>query len=244
MQNLFQGTIDFKLLENPDETKWRATEINDSYSLIPTYPNSHLYTPKSISDNLLLNVTTFRSKGRIPILCWSKTNFGSIWRCAQPKVGIGKEFSIHDETLVDAIRRTTNAVNSNQNNTATIMDCRAYASAMANRARGMGTEDEARYVNVKVVFENMGNIHTIRASHLNLKKFLNKKIENNMEDTYEENYLTEIEATGWLNHLRSILCSSVKLAKIVTFQKQAVIVHCSVRFWFFFFIMYNNYNIY
>lgn len=87
------------------------------------------------------------------------------------QVGIGKEFSIHDETLVDAIRRCTNANNGNANNAATVMDCRAYAfclgnknektnqlfwiknsyaSAMANRARGMGTEDEARYVNVKV----------------------------------------------------------------------------------------------
>lgn len=74
----------------------------------------------------------------------------------------------------------------------------------------------------------MANIHTIRASQLNLKKFLNKKIEpSNNEDVYEENYLSEIESTGWLNHLRAILSSSVKLAKIVVSQKQAVVVHCS-----------------
>ena len=41
------------------------------------------------------------------------------------------------------------------------------------------------------------------------------------------NWLSQVEGTGWLNHIRSILTGAIKLATYVGRQGLAVLVHCS-----------------
>jgi hypothetical protein len=78
--------------------QWRVSNVNESYGFCPSYPRL-LLVPKTISDWSLSAVAGFRSKSRIPVLTWyDKETGGSIWRCSQPKVGVGKNCS-EDEML-------------------------------------------------------------------------------------------------------------------------------------------------
>lgn len=201
---------------------FRRSSCNRTYALIPSYP-PYIWVPKTVSDEDLAAVATFRSKGRLPALCWFDDAGigGSIWRCAQPKVGIGMAYSIHDEAEIDAIRRTTASLK------AVVFDCRPQASAVANRVRGMGHEDVSRYPGTRITFESIPNIHVVRASHIALAKLLRRRATGEESGAVAENWLVEVENTGWLNNLRAILAASVKLASLVGLDGVAAVVHCS-----------------
>ena len=44
---------------------WRLSRVNESYTMSPTYP-SIIGVPASVTDEALLRVANFRSKGRLP----------------------------------------------------------------------------------------------------------------------------------------------------------------------------------
>lgn len=203
-----------------DEKRWRATTLNQDFSLSSTYPST-IYIPQTISDEKLKCIALFRSKGRIPALCWYDRKLpnrgGSIWRCSQPKVGFGASFSVDDETMIEAIRRCT------ASGSILIMDCRSAMAAMANKARGMGTEDASRYKGTRVQFENIANYHTVRSAFTLLTKAMNKHMP---ESLAEETFFVDIEQTGWLTHLRTILSASVRLA-FEADRGIGCLVHCS-----------------
>lgn len=48
---------------------WRITRINHDFSLCPTYPRS-LVVPSTITDENLKAAAAFRTKKRLPVLCW------------------------------------------------------------------------------------------------------------------------------------------------------------------------------
>jgi hypothetical protein len=54
------------------------------------------------------------------------------------------------------------------------MDCRAFKSAVANKAKGMGFEDDARYRSCSISFHDIKNIHTMRNAHKQLTNVLLK----------------------------------------------------------------------
>jgi len=198
---------------------FRETTVNADFALIPSYP-LRFVVPANVTDACVREVVGFRAKGRVPALRWHDATGrgGSLWRCSQPKVGISS-ISMDDEALFEAIRRTTP---SGMN---LIIDCRPFSSAVGNRAKGMGYEDVSRYPGTTIRFESIGNIHTVRASHIALGKLLGKRYSN--EEEAHENWLAQVETTQWLNHMRSILSASVKLAHTVHGSGVAAIVHCS-----------------
>ncbi len=194
--------------------KWRISFVNENFSFCETYP-SHFVVPSVISDSDLYEVAEFRSKNRIPVLCWRHPRNGaSIWRCSQPKVGIGFTSS-QDERYVEAIRQQT------PKGQMLIVDCRPYRNAVANRAKGMGYEDESRYRNTSLIFENIENIHIVRTSYRALIKYLLN------EGASANNFYTGIEQTGWLNHIRSLISATLKLTSMVGIRGLGTIIHCS-----------------
>lgn len=67
--------------------KWRLTNANSEYELCPTYP-SVLAVPNStaVSDEELKKCASFRSKRRLPVLCWKQPGGRkAIFRSSQPK---------------------------------------------------------------------------------------------------------------------------------------------------------------
>lgn len=142
---------------------WRLSDVNTSYCMCASYPEL-LIVPSSIGDGLLANAATFRSEARVPTLSWASTaDSASIWRCAQPKVGVQGNKNESDEALVRAI-----ATQGDPPHGCEILDCRAKSSANANRLGGHGYEGRERYKESRISFANMPNIHTVRAAHKHL----------------------------------------------------------------------------
>lgn len=89
---------------------------------------------------------------------------------------------------------------------------------MANRAAGKGYENELFYENTKFHFLGIENIHIMRAS-------LQKLIET-CEQKSMNQFLSSLESSGWLKHIRSMLDTSCFIANAV-YKGISVVVHCS-----------------
>lgn len=89
---------------------------------------------------------------------------------------------------------------------------------MANRAAGKGYENENFYENTKFHFHGIENIHIMRAS-------LQKLVEACEQKTMS-GYLSALESSGWLKHIRAILDTSYFIANAI-YKGISVVVHCS-----------------
>lgn len=86
-----------------------------------------MIVPKDISDEDLKLASSFRTKNRIPTLCWyDKEKKSSLWRSSQTKSGLTQQRNIYDEKLLKSIADTSNGK-------ITIFDARPYLNALANR---------------------------------------------------------------------------------------------------------------
>lgn len=80
-----------------------------------------------ITDEDLKNSSGFRTKCRIPTLCWfDKDHKSSIWRSSQTKSGITQQRNSYDEKLLKQIADTGNGK-------ICIFDARPYLNAFANK---------------------------------------------------------------------------------------------------------------
>ncbi|XP_015716109.1 myotubularin-related protein 8 isoform X2 [Coturnix japonica] len=94
-------------------------------------------------------------------------------------------------------------------------------NAMANRAAGKGYENEDNYENIRFKFIGIENIHVMRNSLQKLLEVCETKSPS-MSD-----FLTGLENSGWLRHIKAVMDASVFLAKAVKDEKASVLVHCS-----------------
>ena len=114
--------------------------------------------PAKISDVTLRYGATYRSKARIPALVYlHRHNLGSITRSSQPLVGLRNARSIQDEKLVEAIFQSHSQHSTRPGgpvvgtavygarSTNLIIDARPTTNAMANVAKGAGSESMERY---------------------------------------------------------------------------------------------------
>lgn len=120
---------------------WRISELNMNYSLCETYP-SLLAIPANVSDEILCVAARYRSKRRIPTLCWRDVVSGaSITRSSQPLVGLGQRQCDYDVFLIQTIA----AVNPSSSKLV-IIDARPWKNAVAQKTVGRaGYELTARY---------------------------------------------------------------------------------------------------
>ncbi|KZP21226.1 phosphatases II [Athelia psychrophila] len=221
---------------------WRFTDINKEYSLCSTYP-ARIVVPTKISDSTLQHAAKYRSKGRIPVLAYLHwANYGSITRCSQPLVGISQNRSIQDEKLVEAIfqshwapeSRATTVYGATSTNL--IMDARPTTNAVANTARGAGTENMDHYKEGKKVYLGIDNIHTMRESlskvfdALKEAEAMAASINNDLPGQGVHLSLLDRQAlrrSGWLRHLANILEGTVLLVRNVHVNSSHVLIHCS-----------------
>eukprot|EP01029_Cantina_marsupialis_P030246 TRINITY_DN8093_c0_g1_i1.p1 TRINITY_DN8093_c0_g1~~TRINITY_DN8093_c0_g1_i1.p1 ORF type:complete len:855 (-),score=276.68 TRINITY_DN8093_c0_g1_i1:296-2860(-) len=190
---------------------WRVCHLNPTFEFSPTYPNLFMI-PKIITDTQLQEVARFRSKARIPALCWQHSSGATLWRCSQPKVGMKGNRSAADYSLLNAIRKNTPSQQLH------ILDCRPKANALGNKAKGWGFED---YSDIPLQFLNIHNIHSVRNAYNKISSLsLDPKHSNS-------DWGGDVEGTHWLQHLRSVLSGSMMAAQLIHFRHASVLVHCS-----------------
>ncbi|TCD70246.1 hypothetical protein EIP91_004147 [Steccherinum ochraceum] len=223
---------------------WRFTDINKDYSFSPTYP-ARLVIPARISDTTLQYAAKYRSKCRIPALTYLHwANFGSITRSSQPMVGLTNNRSIQDEKLIEAIFQTHRSPDSPASSghiygattTNLIIDARPTTNAVANSAKGAGTENMDHYKDAKKAYLGIDNIHVMRDS---LTKVIEALRETEMIAASAAGNVPGEGATmpildrqalrrsGWLRHLSAIMEGSLLIVRNVHINSSHVLIHCS-----------------
>ncbi|KDR73599.1 hypothetical protein GALMADRAFT_251342 [Galerina marginata CBS 339.88] len=223
---------------------WRFTDLNKDYSFCPTYP-SRLVVPTRISDTTLQYASKYRSKCRIPILSYLHwANFGSITRSSQPMVGITQSRSVQDEKLIEAIFQSHWSPESRVSNTAVygatptnlIIDARPTVNAVANTAKGAGTENMEYYKEGKKIYLGIDHIHAMRESLAKLVEALREadqllaSINNDLPENITGLAVLDKQAlrrSGWLRHISAILEGTSIITKNVHVNSSHVLIHCS-----------------
>ncbi|KAJ2773983.1 phosphatidylinositol-3-phosphatase ymr1, partial [Coemansia linderi] len=202
---------------------WRFTDINRGFALCPTYPPV-LVVPAKISDTTLSYAAKYRSKCRLPVLCYLHPNRASMTRSSQPMVGLKQARSVQDEKLVEAILASSEPLGSaprfNYERSNIIIDARPTTNAVVNRAVGAGSENMEHYKRCRKVYLGIDNIHVMRDA-------LNRVVEA-IESTGDSGVVARIQAarTGWLGHIENILVG-VKTIVLAIDAGHHVVVHCS-----------------
>ncbi|KAG6854569.1 hypothetical protein C0991_004905 [Blastosporella zonata] len=223
---------------------WRFTDINKDYSFCPTYP-ARLVVPTRISDATLQYASKYRSKCRIPILSYLHwANFGSITRSSQPMVGITQNRSIQDEKLIEAVFQTHVSPDSRASitpvygatTTNLIIDARPTVNAVANSAKGAGTENMDHYKDSKKVYLGIDHIHAMRESLGKVVEALREadtllaSINTDLPDRVSGLAVLDRQAlrrSGWLRHLSAILEGTLLCTRNVHINSSHVLIHCS-----------------
>lgn len=199
---------------------WRLTKVNNEYKLCDTYPKEFVI-PSSLSDDDIKACAEFRSKKRLPVLSFycPKTQ-ASLTRSSQPLIGLivntkSKKFQ-DDHKMIDCIL----AANPNCD-TLKIVDLRPRLNANANRLKGAGYELDTSYKNITIAFMDIENIHVMRSSFNKLAELCLAT------GGIDANWLTKVEACGWLDHVRLVLHASKYCVDCLLELKMSVLLHCS-----------------
>eukprot|EP01114_Cavostelium_apophysatum_P024511 TRINITY_DN9616_c0_g1_i1.p1 TRINITY_DN9616_c0_g1~~TRINITY_DN9616_c0_g1_i1.p1 ORF type:complete len:619 (+),score=165.04 TRINITY_DN9616_c0_g1_i1:39-1895(+) len=212
--NPFEEYFDRMFRSDMESSGWKITTANNDYVLCDTYPRV-LVVPSSISDETLEKVAEFRSKGRIPILCWKNpTNAATITRSSQPQVGITGQRSVDDEKLFNEIIKT------NPGQVLYLMDARPRLNAATNQAiSNGGSENLMLYGNITLEFLGIENIHIVRESFKKLKAAC-------LQQKDDGHWYANLENSRWMEFTSLLLSASTRIAAIVN-RGQSVLVHCS-----------------
>ncbi|XP_076183632.1 phosphatidylinositol-3-phosphate phosphatase isoform X2 [Ptiloglossa arizonensis] len=212
--NVYEPIAELKRM-GVNNDMWKISKINDTYSVCDSYP-AVWAVPAAATDEDLQASAAFRSRGRLPVLSWiHPESQATITRCAQPLVGVGGKRSREDERYLQLIM-DANA----QSHKLLIMDARPMPNAVANKAKGGGYESEDAYQNAELVFLDIHNIHVMRESLRKLKELCFPTIE-------EARWLSGIESTVWLKHIKYVLAGAFRIVEKVENHKTSVLVHCS-----------------
>ena len=230
------------------------TQINATYQLSMSYP-SVLCGPSSLPEasqdtqRILRQCAGFRSEQRIVSLTWSSGVDGaSMWRSAQPKVGLQGNRNQSDEFFLRQIAESAASSNSlrleappklsrewiqkltgqpdmgltvEPGVSLKIMDMRPRASALANRTSGYGYENTSHYSGTTLQFCNISNIHSVRDSYTKMSALC-------MSATAQDhNWHSVIEDTRWLHLIRTIWAAAWEAAFWIHVHRLPVLLHCS-----------------
>eukprot|EP01080_Neovahlkampfia_damariscottae_P005143 gene5143-8749_t len=202
-----QGALEFGM--------WRISDVNVKFAISETYPK-YFCVPKSVSDSDIKAAAHFRSKGRLPVLTWFDKNSGaSLTRASQPLIGINiqNKKNKEDLELIQSILKT------NTNPKLIILDLRPRANAEANKMfKGAGYEKN--YDDCEIRFMGIHNIHVMRGSFF-------KVMELCQSGGYDQQWLSKLESTSWLDHIKLLLNSSLYVTETLENEKMNILAHCS-----------------
>ncbi|KAK2720356.1 myotubularin-related protein 2-like [Artemia franciscana] len=213
--SVYEPVAELKRMGLPTESWIINTRINDNYDICDTYP-AVWGVPAMATEDDLRNVAGFRSRGRLPVLSWiNPETQASITRCAQPMIGVSGRRCREDERYVQMIL-DANA----QAHKLFILDARPSVNAVANKARGGGYETDDCYPNAELVFLDIHNIHVMRESLRKLKEICFPLID-------DARWLSNLESTHWLEHIKCVLAGAVRVVDKVENNRTSVMIHCS-----------------
>ncbi|XP_022765527.1 phosphatidylinositol-3-phosphatase myotubularin-1-like isoform X2 [Durio zibethinus] len=222
----------------------RISDTNSNYTTCQSYPFA-LIVPKNISDEEVIQASTFRARCRIPVVSWCHPGTGAVLaRSSQPLVGLMMNMrSNADEKLVAAL--CTQLVNGKSSRRKLyIADARPRKNALANGAMGGGSESSSNYFQSEIVFFGIDNIHAMRESFARLRDYLDTHGAASSDGmssflrhggwTWGGRNLSSMSASvstlgdsGWLIHVQSVLAGSAWIAARVALESASVLVHCS-----------------
>ncbi|KAB5571298.1 hypothetical protein PHYPO_G00223370 [Pangasianodon hypophthalmus] len=194
---------------------WHVTSINREYRVCDTYP-ADLFVPKSATLPVIIGSSKFRSRGRFPTLSYyCKETQATICRSSQPLSGFSAR-CLEDEQMLEAIMKSNPS-----SRFMYVVDTRPKLNAMANRATGKGYENEDNYTNIKFQFIGIENIHVMRNSQQKLIEV------SDLCSSSMGEFLSGLENSDWLKHIRSILAAGIFVARAVAEEGISVLIHCS-----------------
>ncbi|KAI9469395.1 protein-tyrosine phosphatase-like protein [Coemansia mojavensis] len=207
---------------------WRFSESNRKFQLCATYPPL-LVVPSKISDTTLTYAARYRSKARLPALCYLHPNGFSMTRSSQPMVGLKQARSVQDEKLVEAILATSEPTGTpprfQYERSNIIIDARPTTNAVVNRAVGAGSENMDHYKRCRKVYLGIDNIHVMRDA-------LNKLVDaiqsgdGKGEETVGVVSRIQNSKSNWLRHIANILEGAKAIVEAIDGGNH-VLVHCS-----------------
>lgn len=158
-------------------------------------------------------------------------------------VGLTNSRSIQDEKLIEAIFQTHHSPESRASvriygATATnlIIDARPTTNAVANTAKGAGTENMDHYKEARKAYLGIDNIHTMRDSLTKVVEALREAetaAAGALGDTSGETPPAPVldrqalRRSGWLRHISAIVEGSLLIVRNVHISSSHVLIHCS-----------------
>ncbi|KAK1571929.1 hypothetical protein Q3G72_025043 [Acer saccharum] len=223
---------------------WRISNVNYDYTMCQSYPFALIF-PKSISDQEVLQASSFRARSRLPVVSWCQPGSGAVLaRSSQPLVGLMMNMrSNADEKLVAAL--CTQLVGGRMTRGKLyIADARPRKNALANGAMGGGSESSSNYFQSEIVFFGIDNIHAMRESLSRLREYLDTHGATSSDGmssfmrhggwTWGGGHLSSMSASvstlgdsGWLIHVQNVLAGSAWIAARIALESASVLVHCS-----------------
>ncbi|CDU24372.1 related to YMR1-Phosphatidylinositol 3-phosphate phosphatase [Sporisorium scitamineum] len=261
---------------------WRFTHINSQYAFCATYPSLMAVPSRISDTTLsyAAKYRSKARIPALTYLHWA--NHASITRCSQPMVGLKNARSIQDEKLIEAIftshhfadpesitAKTAADASSGAAASSTsgapavatvygatttnlIVDARPTTNAMANVAKGAGTENMEYYKGCKKSYLGIENIHVMRDSLNRLTDALREsepiatfgmRVEA-LGDASANDTITDgsgsvlrlnptpvdpaaLRKSMWLKHIQSLMEGSMSIVRNVHINSSHVLIHCS-----------------
>ena len=200
----------------------RISNINENFGFIASYPK-YLIEPRKIDDEILENALNFRSEKRVPTLTYyykndlnkgTKKLISGIWRSSQVVSGLKGKKDADDIKLLNKISELGDKLY--------IFDARPKEEAIYKKFYGYGSEDVKNYEpNPEYIYCEIRGIRFSKTAFNKIKKLCNDKeiMENN-------NFLSKLEDSGWINFIIKVLKTSTKISELVM-EGNNVLVHCS-----------------
>ncbi|XP_017205750.2 myotubularin-related protein 9-like isoform X3 [Oryctolagus cuniculus] len=201
-------------LPAPQTNAWRLSEVNEDFSLCPSYPRA-LIVPRSVDDHALARSAGFRQGGRFPVLSYHHAPNGTaLLRSSQPLTGPQKRRCAEDEELLRAV-----LVGARPGARGFIIDTRSAQAAKQARMTGGGTEAKAAYPGWKRLHRPLERGRPLQESFVRLVEACGD-LEQSMD-----RWLSRLEGCRWLEHVKEALSTACLAAQGMEREGACILVH-------------------
>ncbi|KAJ5068930.1 intein-containing myotubularin-related precursor [Anaeramoeba ignava] len=224
---IYNPIEEFKRFEIPNDS-WRISQYNDEYKLSETYP-SHLIIPNDLKDEELTNIASSRFLNRIPVLVW-KNNSDTVFllRGAQSKQE--KKTASYDEKYIKEIIELTK-----NKGDFIIIDCQNKKNTSKNKNKNKNKNNKKELTKIesdygckieflgisakKVIEESINKLRNLCLFSSNLFKLSNEN----------KKWYSSLEETNWINHLKTIISSSIQIGNYLNNNTSVLIQSANGR---------------
>ncbi|GMF24584.1 unnamed protein product [Phytophthora fragariaefolia] len=185
-----------------------------------------------MNSSTLAKVADFRAKNRLPVITYyHRRNRCVLTRSSQPLLGnlLSGSSNVSDQLLLGVYRRLPDIIkNQSQSSTSSrpiyIFDARKPKASTGNRLMGKGgVETPQDYPGAVIHHLNIANMYRMQSSFMGLMKLV---LPGGFEDT-DRTWLSSVESTRWLDHVRLVLDGALKIARVLELEGASALVHCS-----------------